>query len=96
MDNPSTWQAPTLLPLDRCCNAHGKLRLWLANMFMDETNFPVPVKSALVVFTALPMAHLFTGNLMEGGFFHDFQVGIPLIVKMKMTYMHLLSEWKIL
>jgi len=48
-----------------------------------KRNFPVPVKSALVVLTALPMAHLFTGDLIEGGFFYDFQVGLPLIVKMK-------------
>jgi hypothetical protein len=39
------------------------------------------------------MAHLFTGDLIEGGFFYDFQVGLPLIVKMKWL-MHLFSEWK--
>ena len=78
---------------------HGKLLLfflWTGVVMLMEhfvggwricswmkRNFPVPVKSALVVLTALPMAYLFTGDLIEGGFFYDFQVGLPLIVKMK-------------
>mmetsp|Transcript_30361 Transcript_30361/g.66745 ORF Transcript_30361/g.66745 Transcript_30361/m.66745 type:complete len:430 (-) Transcript_30361:180-1469(-) len=46
-------------------------------------NLPGPVVTALVVMTALPFGHLFTGDWIAGGYFTHFQLGFPIVVKLR-------------
>lgn len=45
-----------------------------------KSTLPRPVITQLVILTALPCGHLFTGDLIRGGYFSDFAVALPLIV----------------
>lgn len=45
-------------------------------------NLPVPIISTLVLATALPVGHWFTGDWVEGGFFADWAPAFALIKKM--------------
>ena len=48
-----------------------------------KSTLPKTVITHLVLLTALPCGHLFTGDLIKGGYFADFAVALPLIVKLK-------------
>jgi len=43
--------------------------------------FPAPVKTFLVLLTVIPVAHLFTDVYVDMGFYSDFAVGFPLLVR---------------
>mmetsp|Transcript_13466 Transcript_13466/g.27484 ORF Transcript_13466/g.27484 Transcript_13466/m.27484 type:complete len:412 (+) Transcript_13466:135-1370(+) len=49
---------------------------------MMKSTLPTPVITHLVLLLALPVGHLFTGDLIEGGYFSDFAVALPLIVRL--------------
>lgn len=46
-------------------------------------NVPKPLVTALVVLLALPVSHLFTGDLLVGGYFQALQLAFPMIVVTK-------------
>jgi len=50
---------------------------------MMKNTLPIPVITHLVLLTALPCGHLFTGDLIKGGYFTDFAVALPLIVRLE-------------
>eukprot|EP00814_Leptocylindrus_danicus_P021101 CAMPEP_0116007558 /NCGR_PEP_ID=MMETSP0321-20121206/2366_1 /TAXON_ID=163516 /ORGANISM="Leptocylindrus danicus var. danicus, Strain B650" /LENGTH=129 /DNA_ID=CAMNT_0003476267 /DNA_START=511 /DNA_END=900 /DNA_ORIENTATION=+ len=43
---------------------------------------PSTMKTALVILTALPLAHLFTGDWTESNYFKHYAIGMPIIVKL--------------
>ena len=45
-------------------------------------NLPRPVITCLVIMMVLPMAHLFTDEYVRSGFYDDFAVGCPTVVKL--------------
>lgn len=45
-----------------------------------KSNLPPVVVSLLVTATALPVAHWFTFDYVKDDFFHDGQIGFPMIV----------------
>lgn len=45
-----------------------------------RSNLPATFLSLLVASTALPMAHWFTSDYVRSDFFHDGQIGFPLVV----------------
>ena len=76
---------------------HGKSMLFFAYnafvMTMEKTighwplfrivsnRCPSPLTAMLVLLTALPCSHLFTGDLIAGGYFSDFAVALPLTIR---------------
>lgn len=48
-----------------------------------KRTFPSPVKTALVILTALPLGHLFTGDWIESGYFSHYAMAVPIIAKLK-------------
>ena len=48
----------------------------LGHFFAFTKSWPTPVVSTLVVLTALPVSHWFTGDWAAGGYFSDFSVGL--------------------
>mmetsp|Transcript_10122 Transcript_10122/g.13375 ORF Transcript_10122/g.13375 Transcript_10122/m.13375 type:complete len:415 (-) Transcript_10122:151-1395(-) len=46
---------------------------WISN------NFPRPIKTALVICTVLPLAHLFTQEYVDSGFYSSLGIGFPRI-----------------
>lgn len=48
-----------------------------------KRTLPVPAVTVLVMMTALPFAHLFFDDYIEGRFFHDLQVGFLIIRPLK-------------
>jgi len=45
-----------------------------------KKNLPQFVITALVILTALPLAHLFTGDWIKGGYFDAVRLAEPIIV----------------
>lgn len=60
------------------------LKGWFLFPWMGAT-LPKRVKSALVLLTALPVSHLFTGDWIAGDYFSHFQLGFPLVVELDST-----------
>lgn len=52
----------------------GDLFTWIPK------TLPAPLVSVLVVLTALPVGHWFTGDLISGGYFTSLQLAFPIIV----------------
>lgn len=50
---------------------------------MARNIFPRAVITAVVVMMALPVGHLFTGDWIQGGYFHSLQLGFPIVVKLE-------------
>ena len=46
-----------------------------------QNNFPKPVRTALVLLTVIPVAHLFTDEYVHNCFYSDISMGFPRIVK---------------
>ena len=46
-------------------------------------NLPNALKTALVIMTALPVGHLFTGDWILGGFYHQWALVVPMIAPLK-------------
>jgi len=46
-----------------------------------KTNLPTPIVTLLVLLTVLPVAHWFTHEYMASGFYSQFRIGFPLIVR---------------
>lgn len=44
------------------------------------SNVPRPFVTLLVVLMALPVGHLFTGDMIVGGYFQTLQLALPLLV----------------
>ena len=44
-----------------------------------KNNLPPVIVSLLVTLTALPMAHWFTFDYVKDDFFHDGQIGFPMV-----------------
>ena len=40
---------------------------------------PSPIITCLVLCVALPVSHLFTGDWIAGGYYHDLTVGLPML-----------------
>lgn len=53
--------------------------LWIFKWI--SRNVPKPIITLLVISTALPMTHWFTGDWVKGGYFKDYTIGLPLIVR---------------
>lgn len=47
-----------------------------------RVTFPSPIKTTLVILTALPLGHLFTGDWIESDYFRHYAMGLPIIVKL--------------
>lgn len=45
-------------------------------------NLPQPIITCLVLLMVLPMSHLFTDEYLRSGFFTDFSISCPTIVKL--------------
>jgi hypothetical protein len=50
---------------------------------------PEPLLTLVVILMALPVGHLFTGDMIVGGYFHSLQLAFPMIVVEK----HSLTEF---
>jgi len=46
-------------------------------------SFPKPVVTLLVVLMALPVGHLFTGDMIMGGYFQTLQLALPILTVTK-------------
>jgi hypothetical protein len=46
-----------------------------------KTNLPTPIITLLVLLTVLPVAHWFTHEYVASGFYSQFRIGFPLIVR---------------
>ena len=44
--------------------------------FAAIKNLPTPVISTLILLTALPVSHWFTGDWAMGGYFADYSIGL--------------------
>jgi len=44
------------------------------------SSFPKPIVTLLVVLMALPVGHLFTGDMIVGGYFQTLQLALPMLV----------------
>jgi len=55
---------------------------WLIFQRMKRT-LPLPLKTALVILTALPLGHLFTGDWIESGYFSHYAMALPIVVRLK-------------
>ena len=44
------------------------------------SKLPKPVATFLVILTALPVSHLFTGDMIKGGYFASLQIAFPMLV----------------
>ena len=47
-----------------------------------KSRCPRPIITILILLTALPFGHLFTGDWIEGGYFRDASIGLPMIVRL--------------
>jgi hypothetical protein len=48
-----------------------------------KKNLPPLIVSLLVTITALPIAHWFTFDYVKDDFFHDGQIGFPMVVLLR-------------
>lgn len=46
-----------------------------------STSLPRPIITLLVLSSVLPVAHLFTGDWIGGGYYHDVTIGLPMVLK---------------
>lgn len=67
-----SWNAIILL-VERALEGHAILQ-WM------QQHLPKPIRTALVLLTVLPIAHLFTDEYIRSNFYNDAAWGFPIIV----------------
>jgi hypothetical protein len=64
----------TVLILEHLLKGHAVVA-WI------QTHFPAPIRTALVILTVLPVAMLFTEVYVDFGFYADYALGFPRLIR---------------
>jgi hypothetical protein len=68
----------TVLILEHLLEGHA-IVTWI------QTHFPAPIRTALVILTVLPVAMLFTEAYIDNGFYADYALGFPRLIRVDET-----------